>query len=299
VVDEWPALPYDEWRDTRDTLHMYTQVVGKIRLALSPFEPQWANVPLYVTARGLTTSPVPSGVRAFDIEFDLVDHRLVLRSSDGGVEQFRLRPRAVSDFFADVMAALARLGVDVTISPGPSEVPDPIPFAEDRTHQSYEPEQANRFFRVLSAVDVVLKEHRSRFNGKAPPVHFFWGSFDLVGARFSGRSATPPPGADTIARYGGDAEQICGGFWPGHAGFPSAAFFAYGYPKPGGIEDAPIKPAGAAWDAEIGEFVFPYEAMRATPDPRRALLDFLESTYDACAQRLGWSPELIGGDRPS
>ena len=298
-MDEWPALPYDEWRDTRDTLHMYTQVVGKIRLALSPFEPQWANVPLYVTARGLTTSPVPSGVRAFDIEFDLVDHRLVLRSSDGGVEQFRLRPRAVSDFFADVMAALARLGVDVTISAGPSEVPDPIPFAEDRTHQSYEPEQANRFFRVLSAVDVVLKEHRSRFNGKAPPVHFFWGSFDLVGARFSGRSATPPPGADTIARYGGDAEQICGGFWPGHAGFPSAAFFAYGYPKPGGIEDAPIKPAGAAWDAEIGEFVFPYEAMRATPDPRRALLDFLESTYDACAQRLGWSPELIGGDRPS
>ena len=298
-MDEWPALPYGEWRDTRDTLHMYTQVVGKIRLALSPFEPQWANVPLYVTARGLTTSPVPSGVRAFDIEFDLVDHRLVLRSSDGGVEQFRLRPRAVSDFFADVMAALARLGVDVTISPGPSEVPDPIPFAEDRTHQSYEPEQANRFFRVLSAVDVVLKEHRSRFNGKAPPVHFFWGSFDLVGARFSGRSATPPPGADTIARYGGDAEQICGGFWPGHAGFPSAAFFAYGYPKPGGIEDAPIKPAGAAWDAEIGEFVFPYEAMRATPDPRRALLDFLESTYDACAQRLGWSPELIGGDRPS
>ena len=298
-MDEWPALPYDEWRDTRDTLHMYTQVVGKIRLALSPFEPQWANVPLYVTARGLTTSPVPSGLRAFDIEFDLVDHRLVLRSSDGGVEQFRLRPRAVSDFFADVMAALARLGVDVTISPGPSEVPDPIPFAEDRTHQSYEPEQANRFFRVLSAVDVVLKEHRSRFNGKAPPVHFFWGSFDLVGARFSGRSATPPPGADTIARYGGDAEQICGGFWPGHAGFPSAAFFAYGFPKPDGVEEAPIRPAGAAWDAEIGEFVFPYEAMRATPDPRRALLDFLESTYDACAQRLGWSPELIGGDRPS
>ena len=298
-MDEWPGLPYDEWRDTRDTLHMYTQVVGKIRLALSPFEPQWANVPLYVTARGLTTSPVPSGLRAFDIEFDLVDHRLVVRSSDGGVEQFRLRPRAVADFFADVIAALARLGVDVTISPGPSEVPDPIPFAEDRTHQSYEPEQANRFFRVLSAVDVVLKEHRSRFNGKAPPVHFFWGSFDLVGARFSGRSATPPPGADTITRYGGDAEQICGGFWPGHAGFPSAAFFAYGYPKPGGIEDAPIKPAGAAWDAEIGEFVFPYEAMRATPDPRRALLDFLESTYDACAQRLGWSPELIGGDRPS
>jgi hypothetical protein len=198
-----------------------------------------------------------------------------------------------------VMAALARLGVDVTISPGPSEVPDPIPFADDRVHHSYEPADAKRFFHVLSQVDVVLKEHRSRFNGKAPPIHFFWGSFDLVGARFSGRSATPPAGADTIARYGGDAEQVCGGFWPGHPGFPSAAFFAYGYPKPDGIEDAPIRPAGAAWDAEIGEFVFPYDAMRATPDPRRALLDFLESTYDECAQRLGWSPELIGGDRPS
>ena len=221
-MDDWPALPYDDWRDTRDTLHMYTQIVGKIRLALSPFEPQWANVPLYVTARGLTTSPVPDGLRTFDVEFDLVDHRLVVRASDGGVEQLPLRPRAVADFYEDVMGALGRLGIDVTISPGPSEVPDPIPFAEDRVHHSYEPADAKRFFHVLSQVDVVLKEHRSRFNGKAPPVHFFWGSFDLVGTRFSGRPVTPPPEAGTIERYGGDAEQICGGFWPGHPGFPSA-----------------------------------------------------------------------------
>jgi hypothetical protein len=298
-VEEWPALPYDEWRDTRDTLHMYTQVVGKIRLALSPFEPQWANVPLYLSARGLTTSPVPDGLRTFDVEFDLVDHRLVLRTSDGGVDQFPLRARAVADFYADVMGALARLGIDVTISPGPSEVPDPIPFAEDRTHHSYEPEQVNRFFRVLSPVDVVLKEHRSRFNGKSPPVQFFWGSFDLVGTRFSGRLATPPPDADTITRYGGDAEQICGGFWPGHPQYPSAAFFAYGYPKPDDIEEATIRPEEAGWNDDIGEFVFEYDAMRAAPDPRRALSDFLESTYDACAQRLGWSPEFILGDRPS
>jgi len=291
-MDDWPALPYDDWLDTRDTLHMYTQVVGKIRLALSPFEPEWANVPLYVTARGLTTSPVPYGLRTFDVEFDFVDHRLVLRANDGGAEQIALRPRAVADFYQDVMDALGRLGVDVTISPGPSEVPDPIPFAEDRVHHSYEPADARRFFHVLSQVDVVLKEHRSRFTGKCPPVQFFWGSFDLVGSRFSGRLVTPPPEAGTIERYGGDAEQICGGFWPGHPQFPRPAFFAYGYPKPEGIETASIRPDGAGWNADIGEFLFPYDAMRAAPDPKRALLDFLESTYDACAQQMGWSPEL-------
>ena len=297
-MEDRPALPYDDWRDTRDTLHMCTQIVGKLRLALSPFEPQWANVPLYVTARGLTTSPVPDGLRTFDAEFDLVDHRLVVRASDGSIEQLPLRPRAVADFFADLMGALDRLGIDVTISPGPSEVPDPIPFAEDRVHHSYEPADARRFFHVLSQADVVLKEHRSRFNGKAPPVEFFWGSFDLVGTRFSGRPATPPPGADTITRYGGDAEQICGGFWPGQDAFPAAAFFAYGYPKPDGIEQASIAPEGAGWNADIGEFVFPYDAMRVAPDPRRALLDFLESTYDACAQRLGWSPDFIRTEEP-
>jgi len=297
-VDDWPALPFDDWRDTRDTLHMCTQIVGKLRLALSPFEPQWANVPLYVTARGLTTSPVPDGLRTFDVEFDLVDHRLVVRASDGSIEQLPLRPRAVADFFADLMGALDRLGIDVTISPGPSEVADPIPFAEDRVHHSYEPADARRFFHVLSQADVVLKEHRSRFNGKAPPVEFFWGSFDLVGIRFSGRPATPPPGADTITRYGGDAEQICGGFWPGQDAFPAAAFFAYGYPKPDGIEQASIAPEGAGWNPDIGEFVFPYDAMRVAPDPRRALLDFLESTYDACAQRLGWSPDFIRTEEP-
>jgi hypothetical protein len=292
-VDAWPALPYTEWRDTLDTVHMYTQVVGKIRLALSPFEPQWANVPLYLTARGLTTSPVPSGLRTFDAEFDLIGHELVLRTSDGGVERLPLRPRAVADFYADTMDALKRLGIDVEISPGPSEVANPIPFAEDHTHDSYDPASANRFFQVLSQVDVVLKEHRARFLGKTPPSHFFWGSFDLVVARFSGRPVTPPPGAGPIERYGGDAEQICGGFWPGNEHFPSAAFFAYGYPKPDGIEQASIRPAEAGWNDEVGEFILPYDAVRAAPEPKRAIIDFLESTYDASATRLGWSPDLL------
>jgi hypothetical protein len=196
------------------------------------------------------------------------------------------------------MGALRRLGIDVTISPGPSEVPDPIPFAEDRTHHSYEPEQANRFFRVLSRVDVVLKEHRSRFKGKTPPVQFFWGAFDLALFRFSGRPASPPPGADTIVRYGGDAEQICGGFWPGHAAYRAPAFFGYPYPKPDGIETDAIRPDGAGWDTELGEFLFPYDTMRAAPDPRRALLDFLESTYDVAAKRMGWSPDLTRVEVP-
>jgi hypothetical protein len=297
-VEAWPGLPYADWRDTCDTLHMYTQVVGKLRLALSPFEPQWANVPLYVTARGLTTSPVPDGLRTFDAEFDLIGHEFELRTSDGDVERLPLRPRAVADFYRDVMDTLARMGIDVEISPGPSEVADPIPFAEDRAHHSYAPADANRFFRVLSQVDVVLKEHRAQFGGKAPPVQFFWGSFDLVTTRFSGRPATPPPGAGPIERYGGDAEQICGGFWPGHEQFASAAFFAYGYPKPNGIEQATIRPDEARWNGDLGEFILPYDAARAKPDPKRAILDFLESTYDACAARLDWSSDLLRREEP-
>ena len=298
-MDDWPALPYDDWRDTRDTLHMYTQIVGKIRLALSPFEPQWANVPLYVTARGLTTSTVPDGLRTFDVEFDLVDHRLIVRASDGGIEELPLRARAVADFYEDVMGALGRLGIDVTISPGPSEVPDPIPFAEDRVHHSYEPADAKRFFHVLSQVDVVLKEHRSKFNGKTTPAHFFWGSFDHVVARFSGRVVTPPPEAGTIERYGGDAEQICGGFWPGHPGFPSAAFFAYGYPKPDGIEHASIGPEGAGWNNDIGEFVFPYDAMRAAPDRGAHSWSFSRAPTTRAREQMGWSPDLTRVNRPS
>ncbi len=297
-MENWPALPYQEWQATRDTLHMYTQVVGKLRLALSPFEPEWGNVPLYVTARGLTTSPVPYGDVTFDAEFDLIGHELVLRASDGGLERIPLRPRAVADFYADVMATLARLGIDVAISAVPSEVTSPIPFAEDREHHSYDPGQAGRFFQVLSRVDRVFKEYRAPFVGRTSLVHFFWGSFDLAVTRFSGRRFAPPPGAGTIERYASDAEQVCAGFWPGNEQHPAAAFFAYAAPRPDGIETAAIAPDAAAWNDQIGEFLLSYDAVRKAPDGRRAILDFLESTYAAGATRLGWSSDLILHDRP-
>ena len=297
-MDNWPALPYQEWQPTRDTLHMYTQVVGKLRLALSPFEPEWGNVPLYVTARGLTTSPVTCGDVAFDAEFDLLGHELVLRVSDGGLERIPLRPRAVADFYADVLGALARLGIDVTISAVPSEVANPIPFAEDREHHSYDAGQVTRFFQVLSRVDRVFKEYRAPFVGRTSLVHFFWGSFDLAVTRFSGRRFPPPPGAGVIERYASDAEQICAGFWPGNEQHPAAAFFAYAAPRPDGIETAAIVPDAAAWNDQIGEFLLSYDAVREAPDSRRAILDFLESTYAAGASRLGWSSDLILHDHP-
>jgi uncharacterized protein DUF5996 len=191
------------------------------------------------------------------------------------------------------MEALARLGVDVAISAKPSEVADPIPFAEDRTHHSYDPDAVHRFFQVLSRVDTVFKEHRARFWGKAPPVQFFWGSFDLAVVLFSGRPAAPPAEAGTIMRHGATAEQIEGGFWPGHDQYPRAAFFAYSYPKPDDVETAPIRPTEARWDDQLGEFVLDYDAVRTAPEPKRAILDFLESTYDANASRLGWDTDLM------
>ena len=266
---DWPALPYDEWRETRETLHMYVQVIGKLRLALSPFEPEWGNVPFYLTARGLTTSPMPVGLRTLDAEF----HR-------------------------DVLSALGRLRVDVTFSPGPSEVPDPVPCAEDRRHHTYDPAQARRFWTVLSMVDVVLKEHHARFRGRTTPVHFFWGSFDLAVTRFSGRPASPPPGADVIMRFAEDAEQICAGWWPGDGRFPDAAVYSYAYPKPDGLEQAAVRPPGAAWNAGVGEFLLPYSAARTAPDPRAAILDFLTSTYEAAAGLMGWSGELTAVETP-
>jgi hypothetical protein len=296
-MDEWPDLPYESWRPTRDTLHMYTQVIGKLRLALSPFEPQWANVPLYVTARGLWTSPVPFGSRTFDAEFDLFAHALVLRVSDGGQGRVPLGG-AVADFHDAVLAALRDLGIDVAISELPSEVPDPIRFPEDRKHHTYEPEQAHRFWQVLSRVDVVMKRHRALFRGKTSPVHFFWGTFDLSNVRFSGRPATAPPGSGVIMRYSEDAEQICAGFWPGDASTPYPAFFAYGYPRPPGVAEAEVRPAAGRWVEEAGLFVLPYDDVRREPDPAAAIRQFLSSTYDACAAGLGWGADLVTTERP-
>ena len=297
-VDEWPALPYEEWRDTRDTLHMYTQVMGKLRLALSPFEPEWANVPLYVSARGLTTSPIPVGLRAIDAEFDFFDHALVMRSSDGHVER-RPLGGTVAEFYQDVMRALERMRVDVALSVLPSEVANPIPFPDDRTHHTYNAEHAARFHRVLSMVNVVINEHHARFRGKTTPVQFFWGTFDLALTRFSGRPAEPRAGAGIIERVGGDAELICGGWWPGDERTRNPAFYAYGYPAPDGIATMPIKPAAAAWSPTVGEFLLPYDAARNEADPRQAILEFLDSTYTAAAQLMNWDSELTRVTAPT
>lgn len=294
--DEWPPLPYDEWRETRDTLHMYTQVIGKLRLALSPFEPGWANVPLYVTARGLTTSPVPVGLRTFDAELDIHEHVLVLRTGDGRTER-RPLGGAVAEFYRDVMDALHRLGIDVSISVNPSEVPDPIPFPEDRTHSTYDAEHANRFHRVLSMIDVVMKEHRARFRGRTTPVQFFWGTFDLALTRYSGRLVEPLPGA--IRHFGSDAELICVGWWPGDHRLASPAFFSYAFPAPEGIDQVRPQPAAAGWNPTAGEFLLPYDAAVSSPDPRRAIREFLQTTYEGAAKRMGWSSELTAFAEPT
>ena len=290
TADTWPALPYDEWRATRDTLHMYTQAVGKLRLALAPFEPEWGNVPLYVTARGLTTSPIPVGLRAFDAEFDLLDHVLVIRTSDGAVERVPLG-NAVADFYAGVVAALRRMHIDVKVSAMPSEVSDPIPLPEDRTHHTYDAAYVQRFQQVLSIVDTVLKQHRARFRGRTSPVHFFWGTFDLALTRYSLVPHPTEPGAGLIARFGGDAEQICAGWWPGDERTPDSAFFAYGYPAPPGVEHIAVEPDGAAWSETRGEFLLPYDKARAAVDPRQAVLAFCDSTYRGLSARMrGWDP---------
>jgi hypothetical protein len=275
-VNEWPGLPY----------------------ALSPFEPEWGNVPLYLTSRGLTTSPVPAGLRTFDVEIDLVDHALVVRSSDGRIEH-RPLGGSVAEFYNDVTGALRRMDIDVAISTLPSEVADPIPFPDDRTHDTYDPEQVARFFRALSMTAVVLKEHRARFRGRSTPVHFFWGSFDLALTRFSGRPVEPPPDADVISRAGGDAEQICAGWWPGNERLPFAAFYAYAYPAQEGVAELTVEPSSAAWNTTAREYLLEYDAARAEPDPRAAILRFLASTYAGAAALMGWDSSLTQVEAPT
>lgn len=272
----WPPLPYEEWKDTRDTLHMQLQVIGKVRLALSPFEPQWANVPLYLTGRGLSTStiPHPSG-EVFDITVDLVDHHVAVRTGSGRVERIPISA-PVAAFYTDVMAALARAGVPVEISTLPSEVPDPIPFPEDTVHAAYDPVAVTRFWHALLGIEAVLRERRARFRGKTPPVQLWWGSLDLAMSLYSGRAVATPPDADVITRLGGDEAYFCSGFWPGNARTPYPAFFAYMYPKPDGIERAKW------WNDDLGELIRPYDEVRESGDPRRALLEFVDYAFDRC-----------------
>lgn len=290
---EWPELPYGAWAPTMDTLHMKLQIIGKVRLALTRREPQWANVPLYLTARGLTTSPIWSGRAGFAIDVDLISHEVIVALNDGSVERVALDARPVADFYEELTGRLHTPDIDPAITTTPSEVDNPIPFPEDTVHATYDQEWAHRFWRLLARIDLVLKEHRGRFLGRTSPVSFWWGTFDLALARYSGRPVQPQEEWGIIRRVGGDAEQCCVGFWPGNARLPEPAFFAYAYPKPEGIEDSALRPSAAGWSPALGEFILPYEAVRRSPDPRQAILDFAESTFVAGATRQRWDPALL------
>ena len=290
---EWPELPYDVWRPTMDTLHMKLQIIGKVRLARTQREPQWANVPLYLTARGLTTSPMWSGQTGFAIDVDLIDHEVIVALNDGRIERVALDARPVADFYQELIGRLRTLGIDPAITTVPSEVDNPIAFPEDRVHATYDPEWAHRFWRLLARIDLVLKEHRGRFLGRTSAVSFWWGTFDLAVARYSGRPVQSSKDWGIIRRVGGDAEQCCVGFWPGNATLREPAFFAYAYPKPEGIENAALRPADAGWRPALGEFILSYDAVRRSPDPRQAILDFAESTFMAGATRQRWDPALL------
>lgn len=283
----WPALSLAEWADTLATLHMWTQVVGKIRLAQTPLVNQFWNVPLYVSARGLTTSAMPYEHRSFEIEFDFIDHLLHIRCSDGAARHLPLVPRSVAAFYREVLGLLAELGIRVKIWPVPVEIEHPIPFAEDEQHASYDPEAAHQFWRALTLMTPVLEQFRAGFVGKCSPVHFFWGSFDLAVTRFSGRPAPVKPDADSITREAYSQEVISHGFWPGGNG-QQAAFYAYCVPAPTGFAEAAVQPEAAYYSTELGEFLLPYEAVRTAPDPAAALRAFLTSTYEAGATLAGW-----------
>src|SRR6204780_382461 len=289
----WPILTLDSWGDTYATLHMWTQMVGKVRLALTPLVNHWWNVPLYVSALGLTTSRIPYGQRAFEIWFDFLKHQLGLETSDGLLKTIPLAPRSVAEFYKDFLGMLGSAGLEVKIWGMPVEIANPIPFDKDREHRSYDPVAVEKFWRILLSVDAVLTEFRAGFIGKSSPVHFFWGSFDLAVTRFSGRPAPPRPGADAITREAYSQEVISAGFWPGNGGFGQAAFYAYAAPAPEGLEAASIKPAKASYNNTLGEFIYLYEDLRQEPSPEDALLAFLESTYEAGATLAKWDRSAL------
>jgi hypothetical protein len=272
---------------------MWTQIVGKTRLMLSAPENHWWHVPLYVTPRGLTTSPVPFGGRTFDVEFDFVAHRLAIRTSDGHGRDIRLYARSVADFYAEYMASMRELGIDFTIRLNPCEFDDVTPFNEDRHHASYDTEYVERFRRILINADSTLKQFRSRFIGKVSPVHFFWGSFDLAVTRFCGRLAPPPEKPDPVMSEAYSHEVISCGFWPGNRSYKHAAFYAYALPAPAGLADQPIRPPAAFWDKQVGEFILQYETARQLESPEQGILDFCQSTYEVAANLAHWDREAL------
>lgn len=292
--DAWPSLPYADWRDTYETLHRWTQIVGKTRLALAPMMNHWWQVPFYVSARGLTTSAMPyGGQHEVEIEFDFLAHELVFRTSKGERRTMPLAARSVADFYAEYRSIVDALGIGAKIWPVPVELPDATPFADDRRHASYDPAMAERFWRVLIQADRVFQSFRSRFLGKSSPVHLFWGALDLAVTRFSGRTAPPHPGGmpnvgDWVMREGYSHELSSAGFWPGGEQLPEPVFYSYAYPTPSGYAESPVRPEGAYFLQEMGEFILPYEVVRTAPNPEAALLDFLQSTYEAAADTLHW-----------
>jgi hypothetical protein len=284
----WPALPLDSWKDTYATLHMWSQIVGKVRLRLTPLVNHWWNVPLYVSVRGLTTSRIPYGQRAFELWFDFIRHQLVLETNDGIVKMIPLAARSVADFYAEFMDMLRSAGIEVKIWRMPVEIPNPIPFDQDHTHHSYDPAAVEKFWRILLSVDAVFHEFRAQFIGKCSPVHFFWGSFDLAVTRFSGRRAPERPGADVITREAYSHEVSSVGFWPGGGDIKGAAFYSYAAPEPPGFKEAPVRPASAHYSKELGEFLMIYDDVRTARSPTSGLLDFCQSTYEAGANFGKW-----------
>jgi hypothetical protein len=294
----WPDLPTTAWRDTYATLHLWTQIVGKIRLTKSPWLNHSWHVTLYVTARGLTTSPIPDGDRSFQIDFDFIDHTLRISTSDGAQRQFALAGKSVANFYTAVLAGLNALGIDVAIDEMPNELPDPIRFSQDDQHASYDPEAVRRFHQILKNCDRVFKQFRTGFLGKASPVHFFWGSFDLAVTRFSGRAAPRHPGGvpnlpDAVAHEAYSHEVSSAGFWPGGGAIDYPAFYSYAYPEPPGFRATKVRPDAAFFSEALGEFVLPYDAVRTAADPDRALLDLLQSTYEAAAISANWDRETL------
>jgi hypothetical protein len=294
----WPELPTTAWRETYETLHLWTQIVGKIRLAREPWLNHSWHVVLYVTPRGLTTSPIPDGTRTFQIDFDFIDHVLRISTSDGTQRKFSLVGHSVASFYAAIMAELAQLGIHLAINEMPNELPKPIRFSQDHQHASYDPDAVRRFLQILEIVDRVFKQFRTAFLGKASPVHFFWGSFDLAVTRFSGRRAPRHPGGvphllDEVAAEAYSHEVSSAGFWPGSGAIDYPAFYSYAYPEPAGFRATAVRPDAAFFSEALGEFILPYDAVRTAARPDQALLEFLQSTYEAAANAAKWDREAL------
>jgi len=294
----WPELPTAGWRASYQTLHLWTQIIGKIRLARTPWLNHSWHVTLYVTARGLTTSPIPDRAGSFQIDFDFIDHALLISTSDGALRRLALAGQSVAGFYTHVMAMLAELGIATVIDEMPNELPDPIRFSLDHQHASYDPDAVRRLCQILVNADRVFKQFRTGFVGKASPVHFFWGSFDLAVTRFSGRLAPRHPGGvphlpDAVAREAYSHEVSSAGFWPGSGAIDYPAFYSYAYPEPPGFRSAKVRPAAAFFSEAVGEFILPYDAVRTADQPDQALLEFLQSTYDAAADAARWDREAL------